>query len=157
MRFFEPCVPGLHFRSIYQKCPGDHFKRPESTQITDPSMLRLCIQVQPYLFVPEMLKLKKTRFIAPPFLSWAELRCPANGLRIQNKYKRKESCISATLWFSSGATGNRTRDTRIFSPLLYQLSYGTIFLIYFEELPFLPIGIAKVGIFFYPANFFRKK
>ena len=24
-----------------------------------------------------------------------------------------------------GATGNRTRDTRIFSPLLYQLSYGT--------------------------------
>ena len=28
--------------------------------------------------------------------------------------------------FSSGATGIRTRDTRIFSPLLYQLSYGTI-------------------------------
>ena len=26
----------------------------------------------------------------------------------------------------SGATGNRTRDTRIFSPLLYQLSYDTI-------------------------------
>ena len=26
---------------------------------------------------------------------------------------------------SCGATGNRTRDTRIFSPLLYQLSYGT--------------------------------
>ena len=25
----------------------------------------------------------------------------------------------------SGATKNRTRDTRIFSPLLYQLSYGT--------------------------------
>ena len=24
-----------------------------------------------------------------------------------------------------GATGNRTRDTRIFSPLLYQLSYGS--------------------------------
>ena len=43
-----------------------------------------------------------------------------------------------------GATGNRTRDTRIFSPLLYQLSYGTRFSL---ELPFLPIGIAKVGIF----------
>ena len=27
--------------------------------------------------------------------------------------------------FSCGATENRTRDTRIFSPLLYQLSYGT--------------------------------
>ena len=26
-----------------------------------------------------------------------------------------------------GATKNRTRDTRIFSPLLYQLSYGTLF------------------------------
>ncbi len=28
----------------------------------------------------------------------------------------------------SGATRNRTGDTRIFSPLLYQLSYGTNFL-----------------------------
>ena len=27
---------------------------------------------------------------------------------------------------SSGATRNRTGDTRIFSPLLYQLSYGTL-------------------------------
>ena len=30
--------------------------------------------------------------------------------------------------FSSGATRNRTGDTRIFSPLLYQLSYGTVVL-----------------------------
>ena len=29
----------------------------------------------------------------------------------------------------SGATRNRTGDTRIFSPLLYQLSYGTILLV----------------------------
>ena len=28
--------------------------------------------------------------------------------------------------FSCGTTRNRTGDTRIFSPLLYQLSYGTI-------------------------------
>ena len=28
--------------------------------------------------------------------------------------------------FLSGTTRNRTGDTRIFSPLLYQLSYGTI-------------------------------
>ena len=28
--------------------------------------------------------------------------------------------------FFCGVTGNRTRDTRIFSPLLYQLSYDTI-------------------------------
>ena len=44
-----------------------------------------------------------------------------------------------------GATGNRTRDTRIFSPLLYQLSYGTRFSF---ELPYLSIGIAKVDIIF---------
>ena len=44
-----------------------------------------------------------------------------------------------------GATGNRTRDTRIFSPLLYQLSYGTRFCL---ELPYLSIGIAKVDIIF---------
>ena len=30
--------------------------------------------------------------------------------------------------FLGGATRNRTGDTRIFSPLLYQLSYGTIFI-----------------------------
>ena len=49
-----------------------------------------------------------------------------------------------------GATRNRTGDTRIFSPLLYQLSYGTKFCL---ELPFLSIGIAKVDIFSEPANF----
>ncbi len=42
-----------------------------------------------------------------------------------------------------GATENRTRDTRIFSPLLYQLSYGTI----------ISFGITKVGIFLDYANF----
>ena len=30
-------------------------------------------------------------------------------------------------FLKSGATRNRTGDTRIFSPLLYQLSYGTFF------------------------------
>ena len=30
--------------------------------------------------------------------------------------------------YLSGATRNRTGDTRIFSPLLYQLSYGTMFI-----------------------------
>ena len=37
-----------------------------------------------------------------------------------HKKKRRESASSFC-----GATGNRTRDTRIFSPLLYQLSYDT--------------------------------
>ena len=38
---------------------------------------------------------------------------------------RKKSGINIVLLFKSGATRNRTGDTRIFSPLLYQLSYGT--------------------------------
>ena len=38
---------------------------------------------------------------------------------------------------SSGATRNRTGDTRIFSPLLYQLSYGTF-----------PFAGAKVVLYF---------
>ena len=46
------------------------------------------------------------------------------------KEKRRKSLICSVLLIlnfgSSGATGIRTRDTRIFSPLLYQLSYGTI-------------------------------
>ena len=37
----------------------------------------------------------------------------------------RESHFRNSLSFS-GTTRNRTGDTRIFSPLLYQLSYGTI-------------------------------
>ena len=36
-------------------------------------------------------------------------------------HKKKRPCGR----FFCGANGNRTSDTRIFSPLLYQLSYGT--------------------------------
>ncbi len=39
-------------------------------------------------------------------------------------------------FLQSGATRNRTGDTRIFSPLLYQLSYGTF-----------GFAGAKIGIF----------
>lgn len=35
--------------------------------------------------------------------------------------------IQGSYFLQSGATRNRTGDTRIFSPLLYQLSYGTFF------------------------------
>ena len=64
--------------------------------------------------------------------------------------QEKTATEALLLRFCCGVTGNRTRDTRIFSPLLYQLSYDTNFVL---ELPFLSIGIAKVGIFFLPANF----
>ena len=36
-------------------------------------------------------------------------------------------------FFKCGATRNRTGDTRIFSPLLYQLSYGTMFLVLWAQ------------------------
>ena len=41
--------------------------------------------------------------------------------------QQKTATEALLLRFYCGVTGNRTRDTRIFSPLLYQLSYDTIF------------------------------
>ena len=49
----------------------------------------------------------------------------------------------------SGVTRNRTGDTRIFSPLLYQLSYDTIC--------FCLIVGAKVNLFFDTTNLFLEK
>ena len=63
--------------------------------------------------------------------------------KIPSKHE-KTATEALLLRFRRGVTGNRTRDTRIFSPLLYQLSYDTIFVL---ELPYLSIGIAKVDIF----------
>ncbi len=45
---------------------------------------------------------------------------------MDKKKKFANSLILAISDFLRGATRNRTGDTRIFSPLLYQLSYGTI-------------------------------
>ena len=39
---------------------------------------------------------------------------------------KKAVTFRSNCFIISGATRNRTGDTRIFSPLLYQLSYGTI-------------------------------
>ena len=50
-----------------------------------------------------------------------------------------------------GATGNRTRDTRIFSPLLYQLSYGTRFL-FFKRVVF--VWDCKGRHFFFTSKLF---
>ena len=63
--------------------------------------------------------------------------------------KERINCIkekAPTFWVDAfvlcGATRNRTGDTRIFSPLLYQLSYGTV----------LSFAGAKVRTFFGPAK-----
>ena len=75
--------------------------------------------------------------------------------RFLTKEKRRKSLICSVLLIltfgSSGATRNRTGDTRIFSPLLYQLSYGT-------NLRYTPKGFAtaKVTQKFYSANFLLK-
>ena len=41
------------------------------------------------------------------------------------EYKRDPIEMTVFQWGNSGVTRNRTGDTRIFSPLLYQLSYDT--------------------------------
>ena len=69
--------------------------------------------------------------------------------RFLTKEKRRKSLICSVLLIltfgSSGATRNRTGDTRIFSPLLYQLSYGTVVL-----------RVQRYGIFLFRANFMIK-
>ena len=52
--------------------------------------------------------------------------------RFYGKRKNANNLFCKSLAFlASGATRNRTGDTRIFSPLLYQLSYGTNMCAYF--------------------------
>ncbi len=62
------------------------------------------------------------------------MKCPALFCFLSYKShsvtgKKKASPLykgeAKTLNMRSGTTRNRTGDTRIFSPLLYQLSYGT--------------------------------
>ena len=70
---------------------------------------------------------------APPFISTFCSTSNGNILPFfacleKNKKSRFRLEIRILLSFAflqSGATRNRTGDTRIFSPLLYQLSYGT--------------------------------
>ena len=54
-------------------------------------------------------------------------RCRGDGAAVEG-VGIKEKTIGVSYRPSCGATRNRTGDTRIFSPLLYQLSYGTILL-----------------------------
>lgn len=51
--------------------------------------------------------------------------CPL-GYPLGNNKALQVSDLQGFCVFFGGATWNRTRDTRIFSPLLYQLSYGTV-------------------------------
>ena len=72
------------------------------------------------------------------FLHFSKKQKPPNYAVIQG--------FSVFSSLKSGATKNRTRDTRIFSPLLYQLSYGTFH-----------FAAAKVEIIFEFTSLFVKK
>ena len=72
------------------------------------------------------------------------LQCPAGGAAARG-VGIKEKTIGVSYRPSCGATRNRTGDTRIFSPLLYQLSYGTLRW----------IASAKLLLFVESTKFFR--
>ena len=61
--------------------------------------------------------------------------------------KKRVTLADDSLACYSGATRNRTGDTRIFSPLLYQLSYGTNVVAFQKR-------VQRYGFFPYYANFF---
>ena len=60
-------------------------------------------------------------------------------------HSKKEVTLLRVTPYESGTTRNRTGDTRIFSPLLYQLSYGT---------NCVNFACAKVRIIFESAKFY---
>ena len=64
----------------------------------------------------------------------------------KSRFSLKIRILRCFAFLCCGATRNRTGDTRIFSPLLYQLSYGTIV-----------FGDAKIDIIFISAKFPIKK
>ena len=64
--------------------------------------------------------------------------------------QEKTATESLLLRFRRGVTGNRTRDTRIFSPLLYQLSYDTSFVL---RTPILFVWDCKGRHFFFTCKF----
>ena len=57
--------------------------------------------------------------------SWTALFC-VFGENKKSRFSLKIRILHCFAFLCCGATRNRTGDTRIFSPLLYQLSYGTL-------------------------------
>ncbi len=67
-------------------------------------------------------------------------RSPLNSIKIHEK---RPFSLEKGLFDFCGISWNRTSDTRIFSPLLYQLSYDTA-----------RLGIANVAFFLFQPTFF---
>ena len=56
-----------------------------------------------------------------------EGNCKPFANNLKAIYEKRFTTLKViNLFLNCGTTRNRTGDTRIFSPLLYQLSYGTI-------------------------------
>ena len=82
--------------------------------------------------------------------SWSALFCVFWENK-KSRFSLKIRILSCFAFLCCGATRNRTGDTRIFSPLLYQLSYGTI--IYASCLK----ASANIERFFLMCKYFSKK
>src|SRR5699024_738163 len=54
-------------------------------------------------------------------------------MKFQKNYPQKKQAFLLVTSFSGGSGRNRTADTRIFSPLLYRLSYRAIISIYLSK------------------------
>ena len=87
-------------------------------------------------------------------LSLIHPHIPSNSEYLLGK---KPNIRYSDIWlFHCGATRIRTGDTRIFSPMLYLLSYGTIINFAFQN-PLISFAGAKLGIFLILTKFFQKK
>ena len=67
----------------------------------------------------------------------------------KSRFRLEIRILLSFAFLLSGATRNRTGDTRIFSPLLYQLSYGTMAVFLNPS--------AKVDVFLYTCKFLTIK
>ena len=86
----------------------------------------------------------------------AECPCPVcddarAGFRIGDKTKESQLPVRQLAFLAGGATRIRTGDTRIFSPMLYQLSYGTLR----WSGVFRCFAVQSYNLFRYCANIFR--
>ena len=106
--------------------------------------ITLASQIKPY--EKGKLIISTSLFVVPPGI---EPGTQGFSVLCSTNWAMAPTCV-LTFFLKGGATRNRTGDTRIFSPLLYQLSYGTS--------TFICLASAKVGLFSYTyklyGNFF---
>ena len=103
--------------------------------------LHFCVRMGDFSWILGRFE-HKIRVFVRFWLPWPRVAIVRSSIlpqipRRQAKRKIADSLVVTISDSLRGVTRNRTGDTRIFSPLLYQLSYDTI-----------AFGIAKIDIFF---------